>query len=207
MKKARFIVIDGIGGSGKTALAKALCARIGRRALYTHEPGGAPYAEKIRTVLLKGLGPVANPLADFFLFWAARAEHIRDRIAPALRARRVVVSDRFDSSTFAFQVCGEKHSELEALFWEAREAALGTIVPDAYILLDLPVEVAATRRAKRAKVKDRFDEREAAFQKRVRAGFKRFARARSSRTYVVDANRPREAVEKEVWNIVRSTLR
>ena len=106
MSKGKFIVIDGIGGCGKTTHAKLLRARMEKDTVLTHEPGGTPIAEKIRKLLLHGLIPTADVATEFFLFWTARAEHMREKIIPALRAGRNVISDRFDSSTFAFQIFG-----------------------------------------------------------------------------------------------------
>lgn len=202
-KRGTFIVIDGIGGCGKSTAVKMLGTRMGKGIVLTHEPGGTPFAEKIRRTLLRGAGPADNPLADFFLFWAARAEHVRDRILPALRAGETVISDRFDSSTYAFQLAGEKHPEFEKLFWETRKAALKDAEPDMYIILDVTVAEAASRRKKRGKVIDRFDEREAAFQNRIRSGFKRFAKTMGRRAHVIDASGTPEETEQELLKILR----
>lgn len=206
MKKGKFIVIDGIGGCGKTTHAKLLYARMGKGTVFTHEPGGAPLAEKIRKLILHDLVPTANVLTDFFLFWTARAEHMREKIAPALRAGKDVVCDRFDSSTFAFQIFGEKHPELTKLFWEARAVVLAGNEPDAYIILDIPVAVAERRRAGRPPRKDRFDENPRTFQGRVRTGFQKFAEELGPRAHVVNANRTPQEVDKEIWQIVSSAL-
>lgn len=203
-RKGKFIVIDGIGGCGKTTHAKLLHAQMGTGTILTHEPGGAPLAEKIRKLLLHGLIPTADVVTEFFLFWTARAEHMRERIVPALRAGKNVISDRFDSSTFAFQIFGEKHPELTKLFWEARKVVLGKYEPDAYIILDIPVVAAEKRRAGRKPTKDRFDEKDRAYQARVRAGFKKFAKAMGSHAHIVDANHPPDKVEKEIDRVVRN---
>ena len=206
MHRGRFIVIDGIGGCGKTTHAEMLLRHLGKTAILTHEPGGAPRAEKIREILLKGYEG-GSPLSDFFLFWAARVEHMRAKIIPSLRSGKHVISDRFDSATFGFQIYGEKHPHLADAFWAIREAVLGKHVPDAYIILDIPVEAAERRRAARTPRKDRFDEKDRAFQKRTRAGFKAFAKAIGSRAHIVNANRTPEEVDKDIWAIVRKVLR
>jgi dTMP kinase len=202
MKKGRFIVIDGIGGCGKTTHAKLLHARMGNGTVLTHEPGGAPLAEKIRKLILHGLIPTADVVAEFFLFWTARAEHMREKIVPALCADKNVISDRFDSSTFAFQIFGEKHPHITRLFWEARKVVLGKYEPDAYIILDIPVVVAEKRRAGRRPAKDRFDEKSRAYQERVRAGFTKFAKEIGKHAHVVDANRSPAEVEEEILRIM-----
>ncbi|KKW09385.1 MAG: Thymidylate kinase [Candidatus Kaiserbacteria bacterium GW2011_GWA2_49_19] len=206
MSKGKFIVIDGIGGCGKTTHAKLLRARMEKDTVLTHEPGGTPIAEKIRKLLLHGLIPTADVATEFFLFWTARAEHMREKIIPALRAGRNVISDRFDSSTFAFQIFGEKHPELTKLFWEARKVVLGSYKPYAYIILDIPVLAAEKRRAGRKPTKDRFDEKSRAYQGRVRIGFKEFAKAIGQRAHVVDANSTAREVDKNIWAIVRNVL-
>lgn len=206
MRKGRFIVIDGIGGCGKTTHAKLLHASMGRGTVLTHEPGGAPLAEKIRKLLLHGLIPTADVVTEFFLFWTARAEHMRERIVPALRAGKNVISDRFDSSTFAFQIFGEKQPELTKLFWEARKVVLGKYEPDAYIILDIPVVVAEKRRAGRKPTKDRFDDKSRAYQGRVRAGFKAFSKAIGPRAHVVNVNRTQKEVGADMWAIVSKVL-
>ncbi len=206
MKRGKFIVIDGIGGCGKTTHAKMLLRHLGKRAILTHEPGGTSRAEKIREILLKGYEG-GSPLSDFFLFWAARAAHMREKIVPALRAGKHVICDRFDSATFGFQIYGEKHPHLADAFWTIRTAVLGKHVPDAYIILDIPVEAAERRRAERTPRKDRFDEKDRAFQKRTRAGFKAFTEAIGPRAHVVDGNRTPEEVDKDIWAVVQKVLK
>lgn len=176
MKKGLFIVIDGLGGSGKTTLVNALKAEFGTRVVATQEPGGAPRAEKIRDILKSGEGLESDPLTDFFLFWAARAEHVSKTIVPALKKGKIVISDRFDSSTYAMQVVGEKRKDFEKLFWQCRAQALKNAEPDLYILLDAPFSVIASRRKGRGGVRDRFDERSAAYQQLVTRGYKEFAK-------------------------------
>lgn len=204
-RRGRFIVIDGIGGCGKTTQAEMLLKRLGKRALLTREPGGAPRAEKIRKILLKGYEG-GSPLSDFFLFWAARTEHMREKIIPALRAGKHVICDRFDSATFGFQIHGEKHAWLEELFWATRKTVLGAYVPDAYIILDIPVGAAEKRRAERTPRRDRFDEKDRAFQVRARAGFKKFGLKMRKRAHVVNANRTPEEVDEDLCPIVLKVL-
>lgn len=204
--KGKFIVIDGVGGSGKTTQVRLLKEKFGRLVM-THEPGGAPRAEKIREVLLRGHSEKPTPLMDFFLFWAARVEHVRERIAPALAKGKYVMSDRFDSATFAFQVFGENRRDLATLFWETRKVVLENAIPDYYILLDLSPEVAEKRRAGREPTTDRFDERDTIFQRRVRTGYKAFAKKMGKRASVVNANRPLGDVHAELVRIVSRILR
>lgn len=208
--KGRFFVIDGVGGSGKTTQIELLKQKL-PKAVFTKEPGGAPRAEKIREVLKAG-DDKAGALSDFFLFWAARAEHMTRLIVPALSKGRTVISDRFDSSTFAMQVRGDRQKSLEKLFWQCREATLGKLMPDVYIMLDTPTELARERRKKRLdrtgsdKYADRFDERDNAYQTRIRAGYKEFAKQLGPKARVLDARRDIIETHQDILKILRKYL-
>ena len=196
-------MIDGLGGSGKTTQVEMLKGRM-PDAVFTKEPGGAPRAEKIRFILKEGDGDAMAPLADFFLFWAARAEHIHALIRPALSEGKTVVSDRFDSSTFAMQVRGDEQSNLEDFFWQCRSATLGDFAPDTYIILDAAHATAKNRRTGRNQGEDRFDDRGEAYQLRVREGYKEFVTHIGG--HVIDAGRRPEEVAGEIWRIVEPLI-
>lgn len=208
--KGRFFVIDGVGGAGKSTQIELL-RQVLPKAVFTKEPGGAPRAEKIREVLKSG-DDKAGALSDFFLFWAARAEHMTRLIAPAHSKGRVVISDRFDSSTFAMQVRGDKQKSLEKLFWQCREATLGKFIPDVYIILDAPTSLARERRNKRLnrngieKYDDRFDERDDAYQSRIRAGYKEFAKLLGAKAHVLDARKDIIETHQAILKILRKYL-
>ena len=207
MKKGKFIVIDGMDGSGKTTEVKLLKKQLaGRPTFFTYEPGGTPHAEKIRKVLLTHKSGERDVLTDFFLFWAARSAHVAEAIAPALAKGKTVISDRFDSSTFAFQVSAEKRSGLEATFWACRKAVLGKNAPDAYIILDTSPEVAVRRRiSDKSKTLTTFDKQSLAYHRRVRAGFRKFKPG--SKVYFVDSDCSVEETHAKVWYIVKRILR
>jgi len=174
----------------------------GRPTFFTYEPGGTPYAEKIRSVLLTHKAGKRNPLTDFFLFWAARAAHMKDAIIPALEKGKVVISDRFDSSTYAFQIGAENHKDLEAAFWASRRAVLGKYVPDAYIILDLSPEIAIERRNRdKSKTLTTFDKQSLAYHTRVRVGFKKFKPG--NKVYFVNSNRSAKETHADVYAIVK----
>jgi len=202
MKRGAFIVIDGMGGAGKTTQLGFLRERLGKSAHFAHEPGGTARAEAIRTLLLRDYDGIDNPLADFFLFWAARAEHMKEVIIPMLEKGMHVVSDRLDSSTFAFQIRAAERPEFMELFWRCREMVLAEYAPDLYIILDLPSDIAEKRRRKRHTGEDRFDEKDEAFQGRVIDGFKEFVQLPGINGIVVDANRPPEKVDEDLWRLV-----
>jgi dTMP kinase len=153
-------------------------------------------------------GPQSNAVCDFFLFWAARGSHIQDVVVPALERGTHVLCDRYDSSTYAFQIFGEQAPQwLSALFKQIHGGLPAVYKPDLYIVLDLPAEVAYERRAKdQAQEKSKFDIKPLEYHVRVREGFKRFA-AEFGSTKFVDANRTPEEIHEEIWGIIEKELR
>jgi dTMP kinase len=154
-KRGKFIVIDGMDGSGKgTQLALLRSALKEFPVHYTREPGGngSDTAEFLRKVILEpdsfAISP--TPLCDFFLFFGSRAQHVEEVVEPKREVGMHVISDRYDSSTWAFQICGEDRAELKELFRSVRHGLSTAFQPDLYIFLDLPAEVAFERRKKDA---------------------------------------------------------
>ncbi len=204
-KHGTFIVIDGIDGSGKSSQVKLLRKKLGTRAVFTFDPGGTPTGQVIRKILLhrKGL----SPLAAFFLFLASRSALVEEVIAPALRKGRTVVSDRFDSSTYAYQVHAGKHPEFLKLMHSFVQDVLKEAKPDAYVILDSDPKLAHQRLVNDPLKKlTTYDKRELAYHRKVREGFKKF-KPRHSKIYFVDAGRSIEEVHKDVWDIVRRILK
>lgn len=208
-KRGKFIVIDGMDGSGKGTQIALLQKRLaGRDILFTREPGGSPKAEEIRTMLLQTDGPPSNPTCDFFLFWAARGSHVQDTVAPARAAGRHVICDRYDSSTYAFQLWGEESPPwLWDMFKRVRGGLPPEYEPDLYLFLTLPPEVAHERRRKDAeKERDRFDLKPLEYHRRVRDGFERFAYDTRSRAVSIDADHSPEKVHEAIWKAVSAEL-
>lgn len=201
-----FIVIDGLGGLGKSTQIEMLKKRLGERAVFTYEPGGTPHADKLRAFVRSVDGPEPAPLMDFFVFWAARADHIAKKIEPAVKAGKIVVSDRLDSSTFAMQVRGDQNKAWEKFFWECRKYTLGKTEPDAYIIIDGSVELAKERRGDRSKTEDRFDERADEYQNRIRKGFLEFAKNMGRKGHIVHAAKTPEEVREQIWKIVSKVI-
>ena len=119
-KKGTFIVIDGGEGSGTTTVSKEIVKQFGWGAIYTREPGGSLYAEKIRELVLSDDAKTSDAETQFALFWAARRDHIKKTVAPALAEGKVVICDRFDSSTYAYQLIAQEQIQLVELFWKIR---------------------------------------------------------------------------------------
>lgn len=204
----KFITFEGGEGAGKSTQLTRLAGRLrtaGSDVLSLREPGGTPFGEKMRDVL-KQPGSVIRPAAEALLFAACRAQLVADVIAPALAAGQVVLCDRFIDSTVAYQAGGRGLDR--ALVEAANRLACGAVRPDLTILLDLD----PARGLGRASVRDqgqadRFEILGAEFHRQVRALYHALAKEEPGRFFVVDAARPPEAVEEEVWHEVARRFR
>jgi dTMP kinase len=202
--RGKFIVIDGMDGSGKGTQIKMLKERlVDTPVIFSREPGGSPLGEEIREILLRREGPKSNPISDFFLFFASRGSHIEETVEPARTKGIHVISDRYDSSTYAFQIFGEERQELKALY-EAVRSNLDPkkFHPDLYIFLDLPGEVAYERRKNdNAQAKSKFDILPLEYHERTREGFREFVK-KYGPAELVDANRSPEVIHENMWKII-----
>ncbi len=179
MQRGKFIVIDGLDGSGKGTQIRLLSERLLSDSLiYTREPGGVDAAEKIRKLLME---VETTPLADLFLFSAARDIHMREKVVPALEKGINVLTDRYDSSTNSYQVWGEcahnpdQFREMKRVFTAIREAVPPWWLPNAYLFIKVPAKVAYERRQKdQAQEKTRFDLKPLEYYERVAAGYDAF---------------------------------
>ncbi len=202
MKTAPFIVLDGGEGAGKTTLLKRLKSHFGDTLVATREPGGSPEAEAIRAYIFAH--PEFTPKEQFDLFWKARELHLRQTIIPAIESGKMVVCDRFDSSTFAYQLVEKGNMELEPDFWEKREQIVGTQAPDLYIYLDVDVETGLRRKhvqqQEGKEVLNHFDDASVEDQKRRQHGFLTFFQRVPHR--VVDANRGIDEVYDDLVKIL-----
>src|SRR5947208_4238648 len=170
-----FIVVEGPEGAGKSTLVRWLAARLvtdGFRVTAVRQPGGTPVAEAARKVALK-FPHEMSPAAELFLFLAARADLVDRVIRPALEAGQVVVADRFDLSTMAYQVAGGGLPAEDVA--HAIRLATGGLVPDVMLVLDVPVEVGRARQRAARKVQDRFERQDDAFHRRVLEAYRRAA--------------------------------
>lgn len=176
MKKGLFIVVDSGEGAGKTSQLERAKKFFGDSLVLTREPGGSPYAEEIRQVILKSPNAgQADAKTLFALFWAARADHLKNTILPALEAGKTVITDRFDSSTFAYQIAAQGARELEPLFWQMREVFLGELKPDLYIYFDVDPAIGLARKNNQGGEElNHFEARQIDFHQKQRAGCKEF---------------------------------
>jgi dTMP kinase len=191
-----FIVVEGPEGAGKSTLVRGINARFlaeGRQVLMVREPGGTPVAEAARKIVLKSRHEL-SPASELFLYLAARADLVEKQIRPALAAGQVVLADRFDLSTRAYQVAGR------GLSADAVQAALqiatGGLAPDLTLVLDVPVEVGRERQRKARKEQDRIEREDDAFHTRVLEAYRKAA---GLGVVHVDATQPKSAVLDAAW--------
>jgi dTMP kinase len=207
--RGRFITFEGGEGAGKSTHAALLAQRLralGIAVVVTREPGGSPGAEVIRYVLLSGAAKPLGPDAEAILFAAARDDHIRNAIEPALATGRWVICDRFADSTRVYQgVVG--HADLKLINGLER-ATVGEFKPDLTFVLDVPADVAITRAKKRRGEgePDRFEGEQSDFHERVREAFRSLALSEPGRCVLIDACEPRSEVAERIWNITSQRL-
>jgi dTMP kinase len=199
--RGRFITFEGIDGAGKSSHIEPLAAWLrerGQRVLVTREPGGTALAERVRELVLH---EAMDALTETLLVFAARRDHLRQAIEPALADGTVVLCDRFTDATFAYQG-GGRGLDLTVLAQLEAWVQHG-LQPDLTLWFELPPATAAERRAA-AREPDRFEGQDQAFFARVHAGYARRCAAEPKRFARIDAGQPREAVWTQVVAAVRS---
>jgi len=195
----KFITFEGVDGAGKSThlawFADALRQR-GLDVVITREPGGTPLGEQLRKILLNQ--PMSSG-TEALLMFAARLEHIEQVIKPALRAGEWVISDRFSDASFAYQGGGrgldwDKLNQLEQ--WVHPD-----LQPDLTLFFDVPVEVARQRLANNVSL-DRFEQEQADFFERVRAGYHKRVQQNPQRYVVIDAAQSLDIVKHKLEEII-----
>ena len=207
--RGKFITFEGSEGSGKSTHIQRLVRRLhaaGAETLLTREPGGTALGEEIRHLLLHHrAGGIMSPETELLLFAAARAQLVREHIAPALQSGQVVVSDRFLDSTTVYQGAARRLSA-EAVA-ALNRFAVGDCRPDLTFVLDVPVEVSQARvRIRSGEKADRIEREDSEFFRRVREGYIALAQAEPQRVALLDSTRPADEVEAAIWNIVHERL-
>jgi dTMP kinase len=196
--RGRFITLEGIEGAGKSTQIAVVASWLQDRGipfLVTREPGGSPLAERIRTVLLDPASAGMAGDTELLLMFAARAEHLAQRICPALETGTWVVCDRFTDATYAYQGGGRGVDPARIGLLE--DFVQGALRPDLTLLLDLPVEQGLARAGRRS-APDRFESEAESFFARVRAVYLERAGREPERVRVVDAAAEPEEVARRL---------
>lgn len=194
--RGKFITLEGVDGSGKSThlpFVEHLLRSRGYDVLRTREPGGTPLAEALRELVLH---TPMDGLCEVLLMFAARADHVRRVIRPAIETGRWVVCDRFTDATLAYQGGGK--GVPTALIRSLADAAHPGLWPDLTLVFDCPYEVASARLAGTGRAMDRFEREDRAFFDRVRQAYLDAARHDSERVRLIDASQSLENVNKQV---------
>lgn len=195
---AKFITLDGIDGAGKTTQLQVIQDWFAQKQLpvvFTREPGGSVLGEKLREILLDPASKVSLHTETLLMF-AARRQHIEETILPALSAGKHVVSDRFTDATFAYQGAGRgvPYEKIEIL----ENWVQDSLRPDLTILLDVPLEVSLARIEGGNRQKDRFEQEDAAFFRRVRDAYLARMDTAPERYALINSNRDKAEVKQDI---------
>ncbi|WFU37440.1 dTMP kinase [Bradyrhizobium sp. CB82] len=207
--RGRFITFEGGEGSGKSTQIKRLADRLNAtklKTIVTREPGGSPGAEIMRHLVLSGMGKLLGPDAETLLFAAARDDHVRTVIEPALNQGIWVLCDRFADSTRAYQ--GSLGSVPEGVINAMQRVTIGDLKPDATIILDLPVEIGLQRAAARrgSGTPDRFEGENLKFHQDLREAYRKIAAGDPGRCVLIDASGDPDTVAARIWAALRDRV-
>lgn len=207
MSRGLFLVLEGGEGSGKSTQVGRLKAFVqanhpGQPFLFTREPGGSPLANQIRAVMIGSEAEDASGRTMLGLIMASRSDHVENTILPAIGAGKVVVSERYLPSSFAYQITAQESPELEDIFW-AYHARLPR--PDHTIFLDVDPATGLKRAAAREGGSN-FHARPLAFHERVRKGYQTYFKSTGESATAIDANQDVEAVWRDLQKVVESVL-
>lgn len=204
MSKGLFIVFEGVDGSGTTTQCHLLAEKIqklGHPVIETREPGGTPLAESIRALVLDPKSEGIADLTELLLYAASRAQHVTEKIRPALQQGVHVICDRFTGSTWAYQGYGRGLDPV--LLAQVTAIAADRCEPDLSIFLRVSPQVAADRRGKRGQCPDRLELAGEEFQGRVADGYQKLAERDLVKGVVLDGNQSQDEVACEVWNTLK----
>jgi dTMP kinase len=207
--RGRFITFEGGEGTGKSTHAALLAQKLrsfGIAVVLTREPGGSPGAEIIRHVLLSGAAKPLGAHAEAILFAAARDDHVRSTILPALERGRWVISDRFTDSTHVYQ--GTIGNVDPKLIDGLERITVGDLKPDVTFVMDVPAEVGLARANKRRGEgeADRFESETLDYHEKLRDAFRILPLIDPNRCVLVDATEERAAVTEKIWKVVSDRL-
>lgn len=203
-----FITFEGIDGSGKDTQAKLLAKYFknkGYSVIRTREPGGTSIGEKIRKILLSPKIGRVDQRAEVLLFAASRAQIVSNIIKPALEKGKIVISNRYVDSSYAYQGIARKMG----LDWviEINKWATQGLLPDITFFLDIPEELGLKRVDKSRNIRDKIEKDGEIFQKKVREGYYKLAKLFPERYRIIDANRNEDLIQKDIKKEVDKFIR
>jgi dTMP kinase len=207
----RFITLEGGEGAGKSTQQRRLAdwlRRGGREVVETREPGGSPGAEEIRKLLVTGTAGRWDAMTELLMIFAARRDHLRHTIEPALARGAWVVCDRFVDSTIAYQGYGQGlgHELVEAI----SQLVVPSLKPDLTLVLDLPVAEGLARARRRngggTQQEDRYEQMDLGFHERLREGFRDVVAREPERCLLIDARGDEDAVAARIAAAVAARL-
>ena len=203
MSRGHFITLEGGEGAGKSTQIKRLALALGNagiKTVTTREPGGAPGAEEIRSLLVNGETNRWAPMAEVLLHTAARAEHLDKTVMPALESGAWVISDRFSDSTMAYQ--GYGHGVDKSVIENIYRDAFGSFKPDLTLIIDISPDVGLARAGSRDQGEDRYERMGDGFHQRIRDGFLEIAKNDNGRCVVING----ELDEDGVFAAIKSAV-
>ena len=198
-----FLSLDGIDGVGKSTQLKLLVERLkkrGQQVVTCREPGSTQLGESIRKTLLNDWDTPIDRVSEMLLYMASRAQLLEEVIRPALKSGKTVIADRYLLASVVYQGHGgalDTHS-----IWDVGRVATGNLLPDLTIVLDLPLDEAASRLGE----PDRIEARGDAYRETLRTGFLAEAERQPERIQVVDARGTKDEVAERIWMVVEKTL-
>jgi len=207
MIRGKFITLEGGEGVGKTTNLTFIRDYLQEHnipVVVTREPGGTVLAEKIRHLLLDKDSEIISEQAELLLIFAARAQHIKHVIEPALAQGEWVVCDRFTDATYAYQG-GGRNMRISTIEW-LENLVQGNLRPDLTVLLDAPVEIGIERARERGSF-DRFELEKISFFEHVRRAYLLQAELHPERIKLIRANRPLVDVQSALIDVIRTLLR
>ncbi len=203
MKKGFFITLEGIEGAGKSTMVSFIedfLTKDGHDVIKTREPGGTKIGEQIRTILLKNENNNLTVDAELLLMFAARAQHIKEIITPALSSGKTILCDRFIDASYAYQGGGRGIDASRINLLE--KWMQSNLTPDLTLLFDLDVSIGMERSQKRS-VPDRFEQEKNIFFEKVRACYLKRAENEPDRFRIINSGLPLQKVEDEITAILR----
>lgn len=213
MQKGKFITFEGGEGTGKSTQIKLLSEYLkqkGENVVTSKEPGGTEVGLEIRKLLVCGDKDKFDAVAEAMLYFADRHIHLTQKIWPAMEAGKIVLSDRFADSTFAYQYYGYDKRLSKELLNQLYNIAVGDFKPDLTIILDIDPEKGLARSFKKAETMEvkelRFEGRELAFHNNLRRGFLEIAKSEPKRCVVLDADKTIEELHADIVRVVEERL-